>query len=156
MSTGPIIREGHNHEDVASTNEKSACNDAHILTYTEEHESELRDIKSGLEDTMRDTLNAGEDVSLDSDENGTTCTGVEAYLGDTSAGKAMFKGEMESIVEERSSCVTPGEKVREACDILSCALYGEHGTAANAEAPIRENSDESSFGANKAACRHTV
>lgn len=54
----------------------------------------LCDIKSGLEETIVDTLNAGEVVSLKSDELGTAHTGVEAIGGDTSAGKAMLKGEI--------------------------------------------------------------
>lgn len=52
------------------------------------------DIKSGIEETIVDTLNAGEVVSLSSDEVGTAHTGVEADVGDTPAGKAMLKGEM--------------------------------------------------------------
>lgn len=97
-------------------------------------------------------MNAGEDVAVNSDECGTTCTGVEAEVGDTSAGKAILKGEIESILEECSSCVTPGEKLCEACDILSCAFYGEIGIATGAKETIcedvEEDGDESFNGAN--------
>lgn len=92
---------------------------------------------------MCETLNAGEDVSKDSDETGTTCTGVEAKEGDTSAGKAIFKGEKDSLVEECSPYVTPGDKLCEACDILSCAFYGGDGAARDAKTPICVNGDES-------------
>lgn len=85
---------------------------------------------------------------MDSDEWGTTWTGVDAAFGDTSAGKAMFKGEIESILEECSSWVTPGEKVCEACDILPKALYGELGKATGAWAPDCDEGDESLLGAN--------
>lgn len=113
-------------------------------------------MKSGFEETICEPFNAGEDVPKDSDECGTTCTGVEAKDGVTSAGKAIFKGTMESLVEECSPYVTPGEKVCEACDILSCAFYGGGGTAYDAKTPICEVGDEPLFGANSPACAHTA
>lgn len=150
------MREGYNHEDVTTSLNCSAEEDASILTYTEEYETDVCDIKSGVEETICDTLNTLDEASVDSDEWGTACTGVEACDGDTSAGKAILKGEIESMLEEWSSCVTPGEKVCEACDILSKALYGELGKATGTWAPLCEDEDEPLVGANESACAHAV
>lgn len=130
------LRKGHNHEDVTASNECAACEDSPILAYAEEHLPEACEMKCGTEEPILDTFNASEEVIKDSDENGTACAGVCTELGDTSTGKTILKGELDFLLEEKSSCVTPGDKVGDAKDVLPKVLFLPKGAATGKCSPL--------------------
>lgn len=144
-----MIWEGYNYEDVILINERLVKEDRLLIIYIEEYECEVRDIKLGLEEIIRDIFNVGDSVIKNLDDRGIIRIGVEVDLGDILVGKVILKGEIEFIVEERLFCVIFGEKVREVRDILFKVFYGEFGIIVDVKVFIRENGDDLFLGVNE-------
>lgn len=144
-----MLWEGYNYEDVILILERFVKEDVYIFIYIEEYECEVRDIKFGFEEIIRDILNVGEDVIKDLDERGIIRIGVEVKSGDIFVGKVILKGEIEFIVEERFLRVIFGEKVREIRDMFLRVLYGEGGIVVDVKVFFCDKGDEFLLGVNQ-------
>lgn len=141
--------EGYNYEDVILIFDRFRKDDVFIFIYIEEYEIDVRIIKLGDEEIIREIFNVLESVLRNLDENGVIMIGLEVGLGDILVGKIVFKGEIELFVEEKFLRVIFGEKVRDVRDILFIMFYGFKGVVVDIFEFLRENGDELKVGVNK-------
>ncbi len=107
---------GYNFEDAIVISERVIREDVFTSIHIDEHSTEVRDTKRGMEELTADIPNVSEEATKDLDENGMIRIGAEIKEGDILIGKITPKGETDPSPEEKLLRAIFGDKAGDVKD----------------------------------------
>ncbi len=135
---------GYNFEDAVVISENVVRNDVFTSVHIEEHVTEVRDTKRGLEELTADIPNVSEEATKDLDENGIIRRGAHVKPGDILIGKITPKGESDPSPEEKLLRAIFGDKAGDVKDASLKASPSLSGVIIDKKIFTRANKDKKS------------